>query len=39
MAGDFGAVPAVDGNRVIGIVTDRDLVVASWLRRTRRGAP
>jgi CBS domain-containing protein len=30
---DFGAVPVVDGKRVVGIVTDRDLVVRVVAKR------
>jgi len=37
--GDMGAVPIVDGNRLIGIVTDRDIVVRAVSEGTGVDSP
>ena len=35
--GDFGMLPVLDGRKVVGIITDRDICMAAALRRRDPG--
>jgi CBS domain-containing protein len=36
---DIGAIPVLDGDRLVGMITDRDIVVRALAKQDPRGMP